>query len=45
MQSDFFVEFKSVAVAGLTFGGLLIANAIILIIVAIFIRKKENKLV
>ena len=33
------------AVAGLTFGGLLIANAIILFIVAIFIRKKENKLV
>lgn len=33
------------AVAGLTFGGLLIANAIILFIVAIFVRKKENKLV
>ena len=33
------------AVAGLTFGGLLIANAIILIIVAIFVRKKKNKLV
>ena len=33
------------AVAGLTFGGLLIANAIILLIVAIFARKKENKLV
>ena len=30
-------------VAGLTFGGLLIANAIILFIVAIFVRKKENK--
>ena len=33
------------AVAGLTFGGLLIANAIILFIVGIFVRKKENKLV
>ena len=33
------------AVAGLTFGGLLIANAIILFVVAIFVRKKENKLV
>ena len=33
------------AVAGLTFGGLLVANAIILFIVAIFVRKKENKLV
>ena len=33
------------AVAGLTFGGLLIANAIILFIVAIFVGKKENKLV
>ena len=33
------------AVAGLTFGGLLIANGIILFIVAIFLRKKENKLV
>jgi len=33
------------AVAGLTFGGLLIANAIILFIVAFFVRKKENKLV
>ena len=33
------------AVAGLTFGGLLIANAIILFIVAIFVSKKENKLV
>ena len=33
------------AVAGLTFGGLLIANAIILFIVSIFLRKKENKLV
>lgn len=33
------------AVAGLTFGGLLIANAIILFIVEIFARKKENKLV
>jgi len=33
------------AVAGLTFGALLIANAIILLIVAIFVRKKENKLV
>ena len=31
------------AVAGLTFGGLLIANAIILLIVAIFVKKKENK--
>ena len=31
------------AVAGLTFGGLLVANAIILFIVAIFVRKKENK--
>ena len=31
------------AVAGVTFGGLLIANAIILFIVAIFVRKKENK--
>lgn len=33
------------AVAGLTFGGLLIANAIILFIVAIFRRKRANKLV
>ena len=33
------------AVAGLTFGGLLLANAIILLIVGIFVRKKENKLV
>ena len=33
------------AVAGLTFGGLMITNAIILLIVAIFVRKKENKLV
>lgn len=33
------------AVAGLTFGGLLIANAIILLVVAIFAKKKENKLV
>lgn len=32
-------------VAGFTFGGLLIANAIILLIVAFFLRKKENKLV
>ena len=31
------------AVAGVTFGGLLIANAIILFILAIFVRKKENK--
>ena len=31
------------AVAGLTFGGLLIANAIILFVVAIFVRKKESK--
>ena len=30
------------AVAGLTFGGLLIANAIILFIVAIFRRKRET---
>ncbi|MEG0472916.1 MAG: hypothetical protein RR588_11325 [Solibacillus sp.] len=33
------------AVAGFTFGGLLVANAIILFIVAIFARKRENKLV
>lgn len=33
------------AVAGLTFGGILIANAIILFIVAFFVRKKKNKLV
>ena len=31
------------AVAGLTFGGLLIANAIILFIVAIFTRKKRKQ--
>lgn len=31
------------AVAGLTFGGLLIANAIILLIVAIFTRKKRKQ--
>jgi len=33
------------AVAGLTFCGLLISNAIILFIVAFFLRKKKNKLV
>ncbi|MFJ7952137.1 hypothetical protein ACIQZG_11480 [Lysinibacillus sp. NPDC096418] len=32
------------AVAGFTFGGLLVANAIILFVMAIFVRWRENKL-